>query len=132
MSVRSSSTEVLVVKDGAQERPIPTVWRPVFRDIVNAFAEHDYCLKAGVLGVEPVSADTAAHIRDYIQSYGEILVELPDETWDSSVCIWSGNHWDALVDLWTQAEGRSDLVLSARVTDSNPGFSFKIHMVYVP
>lgn len=132
MSDRSSGVEVLVVKDGTHGRPIPTAWRPVFRDIVKAFADHDYCLKEDVLGVEPVSADTVAHIRDYIQNYGEMLVELPEETWDSSVCIWSGNHWDALVDLWTQAEGRSDLVLSVRVTESNPGFSFKIHMVYVP
>ena len=132
MNERNSGTEVLAAKDGAQERPIPTAWRPVFCDIVSAFVERDYRLKAGVAGVEAVSEDTAAHIQNYIQNYGAILVELPEETWDSSVCIWSGNHWDVLVDLWTQAEGRSDLVLSARVTDIKSGFAFKIHMVYVP
>ena len=132
MSDRRSGAEVLAVKDGAQERPIPTTWRPVFRDIVNSFVEHDYCLKAGVSGVEAVSANTAAHIQKCIQNYGASLVELPEETWDSSVCIWSGSHWDVLVDLWTQTEGRSDLVLSARVADVGPGFVFKIHMVYVP
>jgi hypothetical protein len=128
----NSETEVLAVKDGAQERPIPTVWRPVFCDIVNAFVAHDYRLETGVLGVEKVSEDTAAHIQNYIQGYGEKLVKLPEETWDSSVCIWLGSYWDVLVDLWTQAEGRSDLVLSARVTDTKDGFSFKIYMVYVP
>ena len=132
MSERSSGAEVLAVKDESRERPIPTAWRPVFRDIVNAFVERDYHLRVGVLGVEAVSVDTAVHIENYIQNYGATLVALPEEVWDSSVCIWSGRHWDALVDLWTQAEGRSDLVLSVRVTDINPGFAFRIQMVYVP
>ena len=36
-----------------------------------------------------------------------------------------------LIDLWSQEEGRSDLVLHAHVTDT-PGFSVKVHLVYVP
>jgi hypothetical protein len=132
MKSRDSATEVLAVMDGATERPIPTVWRPVFKEIVNAFVAHDYGLSAGVPEVEAVSLATATHIRNYIQNYGATLLELPEEAWESSVCIWMGNHWDALVDLWTQAEGRSDLVLSARVMEAGSGFAFKVHMVYVP
>ena len=76
---------------------------------MGAFVQRDYRLSAGVPGVAPVTDDTAAHIEKYIENYGEALVELPEETWDSSVCIWQGKCWDALVDLWTRAEGRSDL-----------------------
>jgi hypothetical protein len=127
-----SYTEVLAVKDESHERPIPSAWRPVFREIVRAFVRRDYRLSAGVPGVAPVTNDTAAHIAKYVENYGETLVELPEETWDSSVCIWLGDRWDALVDLWTRAEGRSDLVLSARIFESDMGFQFQIHMVYVP
>jgi hypothetical protein len=127
-----SDAEVLAVKDESRELPIPSSWRPVFRQIVSAFVQRDYRLSAGVPGVAPVTADTAAHIEKYIEGYGEALVELPEEAWDSSVCIWMGERWDALVDLWTRAEGRSDLVLSARIVESDAGFEFHIYMVYVP
>jgi hypothetical protein len=102
---RTSSVEVMAVKDQSKERPIPVAWRPVFRSVVSAFVERDYRLEVGVSGVKPVSVDTATHIESYIQSYGATLIELPEEAWDSSVCIWMGNHWNALVDLWTEAEG---------------------------
>jgi hypothetical protein len=129
---RRTDAEVLTVKDESRELPIPSAWRPVFRDIVDAFVQRDYRLSAGVPRVAPVTSDTAAHIEKYIEAYGETLIELPEETWDSSVCIWQGNRWDALVDLWTRAEGRSDLVLSARIFETDRGFEFHIYMVYVP
>ena len=125
-------SDVLAVKDESQQLPIPSSWRPVFRQIVAAFVESDYRLSAGVPGVAPVSNETATHIERYVEHYGETLIDLPEETWDSSVCIWQGNRWDALVDLWTRAEGRSDLVLSARIFESDNGFEFHIYMVYVP
>jgi hypothetical protein len=124
--------EVLAIKDESNERPIPTAWRPVLRSIVSAFVKGDYGLSAEVPKVEPISPETQAHIQSYVEGYGATLVELPEETWESSVCIWTGSHWDAMIDLWTQEEGRSDLVLSARVTEARPEFRFKIHMVYVP
>jgi len=37
-----------------------------------------------------------------------------------------------LVDLWTEQEGRSDLVLEAEVRESPAGFRFTLNMVYVP
>jgi hypothetical protein len=128
----SSLAEIPAIKDDLKERPIPTAWRPVFRSIVSAFVQGDYLLETGVVGVEAVSMEGAVKIENYVKGYGATLIELPDDTWDSSVCIWSGSHWDALVDLWTEAEGRSDLVLSARVVEADTGFLFKIYMVYVP
>jgi hypothetical protein len=132
MPFSNEDSEVLAVKDEEAERPIPTAWRSVFREIVKAFICHDYHLSACVPGVAPISAETAAQIREYIQDYGATLIELPEETWDSSVCIWMGNQWNALIDLWTLSEGRSDLVLRAHVSESDHGFVFHIYMVYVP
>ena len=131
MSDLNAGPEVPVVKSEAQGQ-VPSVWRPVFREIVKAFVERDYRLSAGVHGVAPVAADIAEQIEAYIQDYGEALVDLPEATWETSVSIWMGDGWDVLVDLWTQREGRSDMVLAAKVSEAASGFVFEVHLVYVP
>ncbi len=119
------------VKDDG-ERPVADVWRPVFRSIVRALVCQDYRLIGEIDSVDPVSEETAAHIRGNVAAYGATLVELPDDTWNSSVAMWTGSDWDVLVDLWTAEEGRSDLCLSTRVHETYSGFRFAIYMVYVP
>ena len=124
--------DVPAIKDPDGERPIPSAWRPVLCRIVDAFVRHDYRLADGIVGVAPLSEQDAPHVRDYIADYGATLVALPAASWDSSVCIWMGDHWDALVDLWTKEEGRSDLVLRVRVAEADAGYRVTVHMVYVP
>ena len=111
-----------------EQQPVPLEWRPALAKAANAFAAGDFTLQ-GLSGVEPTSASTASQVREYLADYGATLVPLPQETWDSSVCIWSGHHWDVLVDLWTQEEGCSDLVMHAYVA---PSGVVSIHAVYVP
>ena len=131
MKNMSNSNEVLALKNEA-EGPIPTAWRETLSAIVEAFATGDYGLEKGVANVAPVSAEIASRIHKYLQDYGATLIALPDATWGSSVCIWYGDHWDALVDLWTQEEGQSDLVLHVRVSEASSSFLIQIHLVYVP
>ncbi|KFN46153.1 DUF7668 domain-containing protein [Arenimonas metalli] len=119
-------------KDGESEQPIPMVWRPTLARIVEAFASGDFGLDRGIPVVAPVSAETASQIRMSIADYGATLAPLPDQAWDTSVCIWYGDHWSLLVDLWTEEEGRSDLVLDARVTEAGSGYRTAVHLVYVP
>ena len=125
-------SEIKAVKDKGNELAVPTSWRPVFRSIVGAFIAHDYSLSSGVSGVGAISIETAEQIKEYIRDYGEELVELSDETWKSSICIWMDNHWDVMIDLWTASEGRSDLVLSVEVLENDDGLIFEIYMIYVP
>jgi len=127
-------TESLVyaTKDSDNERPIPSAWRPVFSAIVRSFVAGDYALSAGVAGVAPVPEETAKHIQGYIEDYGEVLVLLESETWNSSVCLWMGTHWDVLLDLWTAGEGRSDLVLGAKVVENKESYIVEVGIVYVP
>ena len=132
MTARGPTTDVPVVKDASKQAPIPSAWRPAFRDIVKAFVRGDFKVSTGVPGVSPVRDNVAEQIKAYIKDYGETLVELPDETWNSSVCIWTGERWDTIVDLWTAREGRSDLILQTLVRESGEGFSYDIRMVYVP
>lgn len=122
---------MLPLEDPEGEHPIPSAWRPTFRAIVAAFAAGDLALAGGVEGVEAPTPDAVSQIRDYLADYGEALVELPEESWASSVSSWQGGHWDCLVDLWTE-EGESDLVLGARVWAAGEGYRFRVEMVYVP
>lgn len=89
-------------------------------------------LSSNVPEVAPISKETAEQIREYIQDYGEELVKLPEKSWDTSICIWMGDSWDVLIDLWTATEGRSDLVLSASVSERGEGYIVNVEMVYVP
>jgi len=114
------------------QHPIPAHWRKPFADIVVAFIEGDFTLERGVAGVDRIPEETAAQIEEYLSDYGATLVPLPEETWKTSVCAWSGQDWAALVDLWTVEEGRSDLVIDARVTQDATGVAIRVHLVYVP
>ncbi|MFD3506549.1 hypothetical protein [Nocardia sp. NPDC058666] len=120
------------VKDEIQ-RPVPGVWRPVLHSIAGALARNDFPLIGEIDSVEPISDDLEAHIRGNIESYGATLVELSDQTWESSCTMWRGDkRWDVLVDLWTAEEGRSDLCLQVDVHETDLGFRFEVYMVYVP
>ena len=126
------STTVHAVKDAENQRPVPSEWRESFSDIIRALVNGDYALESCASGVAPLSPEIATQIEEYIRDYGETLIELPPESWDSSVCIWMNSWWEVLVDLWTESEGRSDLVLSARVTEAGSGYVFEAKGVYVP
>ena len=104
----------------------------MFREVVRRLVAGDYSLADGVPGVETVSAEAAEQIQGYLAEYPATLVELPDDTWRTSVAQWMGTHWEVLVDLWTAEEGRSDLVLGGTVVETRNGPRLTVEMVYVP
>ncbi|MES2951763.1 MAG: hypothetical protein V4858_24815 [Pseudomonadota bacterium] len=122
------------LKDISTAHFIAGAWRPMLREVVRCFVEGDYGVTRGVAGVEPMSAAKAEGIRAYIAEYGTTLVELPEDTWQTSVAQWTGmgERWDILVDLWTAEEGRSDLVLDGWIAETDIGPRLTIHLVYVP
>lgn len=120
-------------KNEETELPVPSIWRPVFEAIVACFVAGDWELRNAPSRVQRVLGDAALDLRESVAGYGDVsLVRLPPETWDSSVSMWTGAKWDVLVDLWTEQEGRSDLVLHAFVTEAGDDFDFEVHFVYVP
>jgi hypothetical protein len=125
-------SKILVEKNEEEELPIPHVWRPIFKNIVKAFVNKDYTLSLGVNNVNPVSDKTAEQIQEYIEDYGEELVDLPEETWDTSLYICYGDYWNVLIDLFTKNEGLSDLVLNAEVRGKDNNYVVDINLVYVP
>lgn len=120
------------VKDGEQERSIPDVWRPALAAIVDSIARGDAVVAADMPEVE-VDSDFSRDWRDAVEHYGAVtLMALPEQTWETSVCLWEGEHWNCLVDLWTEEEGHSDLVLDVNVFEDGPGYRYELHLVYVP
>lgn len=122
------------IRDGEREYPVAHAWRPTFRKIVSRIVAGDYELR-GIPGVTPLRPDEGIDLfRDRVANYGNVtLVELPDATWDTSVAMWDDpssyleggfEYWDVLIDLHTAEEGRSDLVLGARVIE----LSGRIHV----
>jgi hypothetical protein len=113
------------------EQPVPADWRPVFDRIVHAFVAGDYALASAIDSVEPVPERDADRIARSVEDYGATLVDLTEETWETSVAQWTGNHWSVLVDLRTAEEGCSDLSLVAHVREVGAGHRFEVQGVWV-
>ncbi|WP_046350055.1 DUF7668 domain-containing protein [Janthinobacterium sp. B9-8] len=126
------SNVVSVLKDKHGQQPVPSAWRNTFSEIVEAFKDKDFTLARGIACVRPISVEDAEGIADNIQNYGALLISLPEEAWQTSVCQWQEGHWSVMVDLFTESEGASDLVLHVRVYENGSAFVFEVHLVYVP
>ena len=119
-------------KGECNAHPVAASWRSVLAEIVRAFVQGDYALSAPVTGVEPVPYELSEQIKAYVLDYGATLIELPNQTWETSCAQWMGGYWNVLVDLWTREEGRSDLVLEVKVVECGDDYSFRVYLVYVP
>ncbi len=128
----SDSAVANPTKDETRAHPVATAWRPVLSEIVRVFAQGDYGLSKPLPGVDALPKRTAEQIRAYVGSCGATLVELPAESWETSLAQWMGDHWEVLVDLWTKEEGRSDLVLSLKVAEIGGEPRFSVRSVHVP
>ncbi len=120
------------VKDYDSAHPIATSWHPMISAVINAFTKDDFELNSNIVGVSSVPSAIAQHNRIYVMNYGEVLIDLTDESWNTSCAQWMGSHWDVLVDLCTEREGISDLVLTGKVFELENSFQFEVGLVYVP
>jgi hypothetical protein len=124
--------EELVLKDEEKQRPIPSAWREKIAELVEAISRGDYQFSSVREGVKPVPEVNANSIARNIANYGAGILPLSEDTWRTSVCQWMRGYWDALVDLHTEEEGASDLVLALRVFESDGSYMFEVKSVYVP
>lgn len=123
---------VLVTKDEDYQCNVPTEWRPVFEAIVRHIAAGDFRIERIDSKISALSVDDVGLIKNNIEDYGACLIDLPPQSWDTSVCQWMLTYWEVCVDLFTKSEGRSDLALMARVYEDREGFSFKVESLHVP
>ncbi|MBC9229050.1 hypothetical protein HI850_006865 [bacterium SPL81] len=125
-------TDVPVVYDKETASQVPTVWRETLLKIVEAFKNNDLSAISRIEGVQSIELENFQEIAENITDYGETLVSLPDETWKTSQALWMGFCWDVILDLFTEREGRSDLILSIRVFETDGVFEYSIQDIYVP
>ncbi len=123
---------VPATKDEDAAHRVASARRPSLTAAVDAFVAKDYAVRRGPPSVSPVGSSIARQIEDRFADYGETLVALPDAAWNTSVSQWMGDHWNVLVDIWTEESGASDMVLAARVFESEDGFRVVIDSVHVP
>jgi len=121
--------ETTITKDIENEIAVPQAWRPTLAAIVDALIQGGEPSLPQVTLQDP---DVWASAQESIRAYGAHLKRLPDESWSSSVCIWYGDFWNVLLDLYTEEEGRSDLVLQAHVYEVGEGYRYEVVLVYVP
>ena len=121
-----------VLKNEEDELPVPTGWRQALIDIVEAFKNGDFCLNNKIDFVHSVSEADADRIAGNIAAYGDELISLSEETWDTSIYQWMRGYWEILVDLVTLEEGVSDLVMFVKVRENAGKFCFTVEDVHVP
>lgn len=115
------------------EGPVPDLWRPTFSALVDSLVERAPTMGGGLPDVEPVPNAVREQRLAAIGNYGDIdLIPLPQEAWQTSITAWQGDHWLCLIDLWTEQEGGSDLVLEAEVREHGSGYRLTVNTVYVP
>lgn len=60
-------------------------------------------------------------------------MSLAEESWHTSVCLYLENEsWNAIIDLFTVEEGRSDLIIDLFIVKKEDQFIFRINDIYVP
>ena len=123
---------VPATKDETSQQPIASAWRPALVHLVASIARDDFYPERLPPTVDRIRPDVVAQIRDYLREFGETLAELPDACWESSLSRWMGDHWDAIIDLWTVESGASDLVLAVRVYEGQSEHRIDVESVHVP
>lgn len=112
---------------------VPEDWRAELVDVVSALAEGDYTLSSLGDPVHEIDESTAMQIREAIEDYGATLAPLPEEAWQYAEAMWRvGDEYDVMVNLWTEEDGRSDLVLAATVIGEDSNIEIDVKLVYVP
>ncbi|WP_426263685.1 DUF7668 domain-containing protein [Sphingomonas sp. PWP1-2] len=120
----------MMAKD-ADEHSVPSELYATFREIADAFAVGDYCLRDhAIRGVREVNPSAAKAIAESVSAYGDSLAPLHRSTWEYAVYRWMGGYWQMLVDLTTEGEEVSDLTLHAKLHDTEP-HTLEIESVHV-
>ncbi|WP_146165795.1 DUF7668 domain-containing protein [Stenotrophomonas panacihumi] len=120
-----------LIKDESLQQPVPPAWRSTIEKIVDSLV----CGNFQLVGIECVRSqplDDAQRLRKGIEQYGRRLTKLPVEAWETSVCLWMGLYWDVFIDLYTEEEGLSDLVLAIRIWELDENLEFEVLSAHVP
>lgn len=119
-----------VLRDEDHELPVPTIWRESISRIVDDIAEmsRERIIRRSYSNE---NWQYRKNILSNVISYGAELDFATDSIWEYSRYIWSIDHWEVLVDLFSNRQ-ITDLVLFLHVTIVNESYVFEIDSVHVP
>ncbi len=131
------SQDIPVPYDSEFQSLIPNIWRDTIVQIVETFKDKDFVRLNTIANVEFIDTEYATELAENIDDYGAHLISLPEESWDSSVCSYFGednedDFWKAIVDLFTEEEGRSDLIISLNIYKHDDHYTYEVTGIYVP
>ena len=120
-----------VEKNENEELPIPIIWRQTIYKIVDELRKGNFQIQ-GIKNVDPLDVLNAETIRKSIDYYDDKILPLPKETWSTSTYRWALDHWEIIVDLFTEREGLSDLSLFINVAENSSDYTFQVESIHVP
>ena len=124
-----SDTHSLLKGEG--ERKLPPDWQRRFDKIVASLVDGCFEFGPDIGHVEAVPSAEQERLAENISAYGDALKPLHPAVWRSSIYAWANDHWVVLVDLSTEKELVSDLVLHARIFDTDPA-RIVLDSIHVP
>lgn len=127
--LNAGMSETEIEKVEGREQPVPYRWRLALKQIADAFADGRIPTGDGIRSVE---AKVAGINFEQIEDYPDATGRLRETSWETSICVWMGDHWQVLVDLSTVSGERSDLVLHAKVFDFDDRVEVEPGLIYVP
>ena len=123
---------VPVKKVDDQELPIPTEWRSALKQLADKAVFGTNIEPSSNIEIGEIDSKTRSSHHYNIASYPDPLGPLNEQSWKTSIYIWDSPHWALLVDL-TDADGHvTDLVLHAKVHETDKGFLIEPGLIYVP
>ena len=122
---------VPVLKDPESEHAVRSAWRHALKGVVKSIQDKSFDFQNVEIKTSPLSPNEVTRIVANIEDYGCHLRELPDESWNTSVCSWQIDYWELLIDLFTEEEGLIDLALTLRVYEDS-GYRFEVMSIHVP
>lgn len=127
------SNEIDVLYD-ENLKEVPLLWRDTIWNRLKLLKIMILTFLIKSEGVKKLTLVDFEEIISDINVYGETLVSLPSEAWESSQCLWRGDScWHVYIDLYTINEGKSDLILFLIVElDENNHFHYDVSNFYVP
>ena len=125
-------SNVPVEKHEDTELPIPTIWRATLKSLGDSFVFGTQLVSEDKVSIEPIDEETTKINRSNIEDYPDTIGRLTEITWVSSVCAWTGNSWEVLVDLSTSDGQVSDLVMHVEIRETGDCYIIEPGLIYVP
>ena len=123
---------VPISKTEDQELPVPSAWRSALKEIADAFVLRTTIPQIDGFLIGPMKKDQLKICRENIGDYPDPLGPLTEESWKTSVSVWSAGYWSVLVDLTTTSGEASDLVLHTKVMEREDRYLIEPGLIYVP